>query len=344
VEAATRVSYEHVGGVCMNADDLRRRPLRVALTPLPSLHCALVDAVGTGAGGTPIAWRRAIREHLHDRDYEILAPLARSPGMQTPVALLGLPDPPGESFKSAIERVIATPEQDLVAAAFRARRGTSARIEVVKDPRRRLHAYAVALLHAWKGFRPVWHNAQSALDREMRRIGVAVASDAQLELLDGLFATAHLDGGCWKIGYDHSEGCMLAPETGLVLMPLVVGAGCSIIDVAGQTVRRIGYPVPSITDQLSDEAPAPPVEELLGTSRAQLLRGLECPTSMGRLAEALGAVPSAATHHVHALEKAGLVLRERHGRHVLVRLTDRGQSLLALYEDVPPTPAHLAAG
>jgi DNA-binding MarR family transcriptional regulator len=65
---------------------------------------------------------------------------------------------------------------------------------------------------------------------------------------------------------------------------------------------------------------------------------------MGRLAEALGSVPSAATHHVHALEKAGLVLRERHGRHVLVRLTDRGQSLLALYEDVPPTPAHLAAG
>jgi DNA-binding MarR family transcriptional regulator len=44
-------------------------------------------------------------------------------------------------------------------------------------------------------------------------------------------------------------------------------------------------------------------------------------------------VPSAATHHVTALEAAGLVTRERSGRHVLVRRTARGDALLELYRD-----------
>jgi DNA-binding MarR family transcriptional regulator len=44
-------------------------------------------------------------------------------------------------------------------------------------------------------------------------------------------------------------------------------------------------------------------------------------------------VPSAATHHVNALEAAGLVVRDRHGRNVLVRHSARGRALLDLYED-----------
>ena len=92
----------------------------------------------------------------------------------------------------------------------------------------------------------------------------------------------------------------------------------------------------SLSGLSSDEGPAPALEDLLGIPRAQILRALECPTSIGRLAEALRAVPSAATHHVSALEAAGLVQRNRCGRQVLVHLTPRGQSLLELYEEVSP--------
>jgi DNA-binding MarR family transcriptional regulator len=103
-------------------------------------------------------------------------------------------------------------------------------------------------------------------------------------------------------------------------------------------MRRIGYPVPVLTGLGVDEAPAPALEDLLGIPRAQILRALDCPTSIGRLAEALRAVPSAATHHVGALEAAGLVSRDRCGRQVLVHLTARGRSLLELYEEVGPGP------
>ena len=56
------------------------------------------------------------------------------------------------------------------------------------------------------------------------------------------------------------------------------------------------------------------------------------PRGIGTLAQLLLAVPSAATHHVGALEAAGLVVREREGRRVTVHRTARGSRLVALYE------------
>ena len=85
-----------------------------------------------------------------------------------------------------------------------------------------------------------------------------------------------------------------------------------------------------------------PLSALLGGPRATILRSLDRPTSIGRLADLLFAVPSAATHHAAALEAAGLVARERRGRHVLVRRTPRGSALLALYD--APASAALAVG
>jgi len=322
----------------VEADEVRRRPFRVAVTPVPSLNGALVDAVGAGRKGTPMVWRRAIRAHLRQRDYDTLAPFVTPGQTLVPDPLLGMADPPGESFKAAIERMIATPDDELLAEVEVCRNGTGNQAwnQVEHDPRRWLRGYVGTLLRAWKGFGPVWRRAQAALDREVERIGVATAIDAQLELLDGILTTGHVDNGRWTIRCSFGEGPKVLPETGLVLIPLLAGDGGSIIDVADSTMRRIGYPVPSLTEVGVDEASAPALEDLLGIPRAQILRALDCPTSIGRLAEALRAVPSAATHHVSALEAAGLVVRDRCGRQVLVHLTARGRSLLALYEEVAP--------
>jgi DNA-binding transcriptional ArsR family regulator len=43
-------------------------------------------------------------------------------------------------------------------------------------------------------------------------------------------------------------------------------------------------------------------------------------------------VPSGVTHHVRALESAGLITRERRGSNVLVHRSARGTALLGLYE------------
>ena len=327
---ATLAGVEYI-----EADEVRRRPFRVAVAPLPSLQSALVEAVGEPRKGTPAAWRRAIRVYLRERDYETLAPFVSREQTLIPDALLGLADPPGESLKDGIERMIATPYDELLGETevCRAATGRTVWRELERDPARWLRRYVGSLLRAWKGFGPIWRQARAALDREVERIGVASALDAQLELLGGLLAHGWVADERWCLECKFVDGRMQVPDTGLVLMPLVAGDGGSILDASGRTMRRVGYPVPGLRKLGAEEPPAPGLESLLGIPRAQILRGVECPTSIGRLAEALRAVPSAATHHVSALEAAGLVTRERAGRQVLVRRTARGDALLALYGD-----------
>jgi DNA-binding transcriptional ArsR family regulator len=319
----------------VEADEVRRRPFRAAVAPLPSLQGALVDAAGGGRKGTPVEWRRAIRAELRERDYDTLAPFAARGQTLVPDALLGLPDPPGESLKDGIERMIATPDDELLAEAELCRHttGNLAWLQLERDPARWIRRYVGSLLRAWNGFAPVWRRAREALNREVERIGAATARDAQLELLDGLLAQAAVEDGRWCLHCKFAEGRKRFPDTGLVLLPLVAGDGGSILDVGETTIRRVGYPVPGV-HRLAAGEPAPPsLEALLGIPRAQILRALKRPTSIGRLADALRAVPSAATHHVGALEAAGLVARERSGRRVLVRRTALGEALLELYRE-----------
>jgi DNA-binding transcriptional ArsR family regulator len=319
----------------VEADEVRRRPFRAAVAPLPSLQAALVDAAGAGRKGTPAAWRHAIRGELRQRDYDALAPLLARGQTLVPDALLGMPDPPGESLKDGIERMVATPADELLAEAELCRQttGNLAWLHLERDPARWLRRYVGSLLRAWSGFAPVWRQAREALDREVERIGTATALDAQLELLDGLIAQAAVEDGRWCLRCKFAEGRRRFPDTGLVLLPLVAGDGGSILDMGETTIRRVGYPVPGAHRLVASEPAAPSLEALLGIPRAQILRGLDRPTSIGRLADALRAVPSAATHHVGALEEAGLVARERSGRRVLVRRTALGEALLELYRD-----------
>jgi DNA-binding transcriptional ArsR family regulator len=317
----------------IEAEDVRRSPFRVALAPLPSLGAALRDAAGAGRNATPEAWCEAIRRHLRAQDYETLAPLVTPGPTLVPDPLVGLAEPPGESFKDAIERMMATPIDLLAAeiAACRAAAGNPGWAEAERDPPRWLRRYVASLLRAWKGFGPLWRNARPALDREMERIAMATALDAQLELLDGLLPESELDDGRWIVSCRFWEGRVRFPDCGVVLMPLVAGERSSIFVRTDDILGSISYPVRSVLGTEPAEPPQAPLESLLGIPRAQILRAVTRPTSIGRLAEALRAVPSAATHHVAALENAGLVARDRCGRNVLVRRTGRGEALLELY-------------
>lgn len=201
-----------------------------------------------------------------------------------------------------------------------------------RDPGLWLRRYVASLLRAWKGFGPIWRQARSALDREVERIGTATALDAQLELLDGLLPTGVVKDGRWCVTDNFYDGPMRFPDSGVVLLPLVAGKASKGLVWAGDILEYVSYPLRCVL-ALGPEPPAAALEGLLGLPRALILRALGCPTSIGTLAEALRAVPSAATHHVDALEAAGLVERYRRGRNVLVDRTARGAALLELYDE-----------
>ena len=263
----------------VGAEEARRAPFRVAIAPFLSVFSAARDAAGADRAGTPAAWCEAIRGHWRGRDYDVLAPLVTARVTPMPDSLVPLPLPPGERIEEAIERIASTPG-DVLLRELHDELGTPPPVwrPVERDPERWLRGYACAMMRAWKGFSPVWRIVNGSMDREVQRIALAAAFDAQLELLGTLHPSGRLCDGEW-----------LLPESA-------------------------------------------DLDALLGAQRAKILRRLDRPATAGELAQALLAVPSAATHHVTALEAAGLVRRERRGRHVVVRRTARGEALLALYE------------
>jgi DNA-binding transcriptional ArsR family regulator len=317
----------------IEAEDVRRHPFRVALTPLPSLNAALRDAAGAERSGTPRAWCAAIRAHLRSQDYDTLAPFITSAPLVVPDALLGLGDPPGESLKEGIERMMATPGDELAAELAISRELSAGDLwrDAERDPRRWLRRYVASLLRAWKGFGPIWRQARPAIQREVERVGVATALDAQLELLDGLLANGAVEDGRWCFRWGEGRYRVRFPPRGVVLIPMAAGDSGSVVGGDTTEMRHIAYPVRAALELEDGQPSSDALEALLGIPRAEILRALERPTSVGRLAEGLHAVPSAATHHVAALEAAGLVARDRRGRHVMVRRTGRGEALLELY-------------
>jgi DNA-binding transcriptional ArsR family regulator len=316
------------------AEDVRRTPFRIALSPLPSLNSALRDAVGSPRSGTPPAWRDAIRTHLRVEDRDTLAPFITPGKTLVPDLLLGLSDAPGESLKDGIERILATPI-DLLAEEIltcRAATGNDSWRQAERAPARWLRSYVMSLLRGWKGFAPVWQHARAGLDREAERVAMATALDAQLELVDGLLPEGAVVDGRWCLNCAFSEGRFRFPQAGLVLLPLVAGEFSSIRTRSDDVVGVVGYPVRSLLQLTPSIPPDAALEALLGARRAEVLRRTGTPTSVGRLAETLHSVPSVATHHVAALEAAGLVERHRSGRHVLVQRTARGEALRRLYD------------
>jgi DNA-binding transcriptional ArsR family regulator len=332
------------GGTYIKAEDVRRSPFRVSVTPLPSLYRVLRSAVGGGSDRAPRAWCDAIRPHLRAADYETLAPFMRPCPMPLPAPVLGLAEAPGESFQDGIERMIATPLELLAQEIARcgAVLDNGAWDVAARDPDRWLRRYATTLLRAWKGFGPIWEQARPALDREVERIGTATALDAQLELLDDLFPCAVVKCDRWYPRYPLYDGPMRFPDSGVVLTPLVASEVSKGLFRADDIVRYVSYPLRSGLPRVP-QPPAAALEGLLGIPRTQILRALRRPTSIGTLADILRAVPSAATHHVNALQAASLVERYRQGRNVLVERTARGEALLELYDAAATsstTPLH----
>jgi len=83
------------------------------------------------------------------------------------------------------------------------------------------------------------------------------------------------------------------------------------------------YRAPMITypSRASAAATAPPLNELIGSTRAQLLAQLAAPHTTEQLAQDLHLSPSTVSYHLQVLHRAGLVSRIRRSRHVYYHST-----------------------
>jgi DNA-binding transcriptional ArsR family regulator len=193
---------------------------------------------------------------------------------------------------------------------------------VLEAPERWLRAYDAAMERVWPEVEPRWRRASDLLAREAERIEAAVERGGALALTH---TAGSVRDGEWRL-FERAEPEGLRLRRGrLVLRPLL--APISLVE-ADDELRAVSYPL----TVRHDDSPPASLEGLLAPSRATILRALDRPVSAGRLAERHGFSPSGITHHLGALERAGLIVRERDGRTVVVHRTLRGTQLLALYE------------
>lgn len=196
---------------------------------------------------------------------------------------------------------------------------------MLREPAAWLDRYHRALVRIWSAVEPFWTQAGAGIERDIERAAVAVARGATRELLAFTALERPVLEPSRALQLDH-RGLVLIPQLSTTTVP-------DLRRREGDILTHVAYPLPG-TERLVADSPGPPssLMALLGTPRTLILRELDTPQTQGQLAERLLAVPSAATHHVAVLESAGLVLRRKEGRYVVVHRTARGTAMLALYE------------
>lgn len=319
---------------------LDARPLRVTHSPLPSVLSLVSEALGRRRNGAPEPWRRAVRSALTRRDILALLPVFGRDSILLPDCLLPLPGRGVVATTTEIVEQIAATDPGVLlnqAAAEYGAKPPPAWGRVEDRPERWLEEWAVTIGRVADAVDEIWRTAQSLIDRETERIGVAAAVGASREVLATLHAKGRVMGDELVLDREEVEGVRWKlADDGLVLVPMLGGTRALVSWHRDGAMTHLAYPLPG-QERLLDK-PAPDddrLANLLGAQRAGIMRLLDHPVTAGAIAEAIHGVRSAATHHVGALESAGLVERERRGQHVYVRRTARGTALLALYERAP---------
>ncbi len=318
----------------LDLGELETRPVRVEVSPAPSLFALAADAAGAHRGA-PHEWLARVRAQLDHSDLAALTPIAVRPGAFTPASVMPRRARGPAGLAEELDRIAELPVETLLDdIAFACGSSPQGHWGVVaRRPRTWLRRYAGALRKAWQGVREPWAAAAELFDREVCRVGVAASTGATAELLTAIHPRARVRDGHWQLP-DPELRRLRLPDSGLTLIPILGGsdsAGAGLRDDG--TLDWIVHPLADAWRRPAAASPPARLEALLGAQRARLLRALARPQPIGALAQTLIAVPSAATHHVDALELAGLVRREPEGRRVIVHRTARGTRLIGLYDE-----------
>ncbi len=320
-------------------NELDAATVRVNISPLPTVFMFALAAVAgreEAAGAGPSGWKSAVRARMRERDYATLAPLA-DPGTTTwPNRLSGSCTPGLSTLEDELEAV-AYAEVDAFVADVEegwGDRPLESWLPVLRHPGRWLRDYAEAMRRAWSAIEPIWQRSQDLLEREVERVGVAVALGAVAQCVDALHPRSSIVGDEWRPRMRVSRLERLHVATEFLVTPLVVEDVCTVSDDNSNTLTQLAYPLPGAWRAFDEERLAPgSLEALLGVQRARILMRLDRSATAGDIAEAIFATPGAASYQLGALESAGLILRVRRGRNVVVERTARGSALLELYVD-----------
>ncbi len=284
-----------------------------------------------------LPWIDRAREAVRDLDLEPLRALLSYPHGYRVDFVTPPPEGPYPDFEEELGRILAT-RRDIVrreiGLTYPDGDVPDAVREFVDDPERGLERLTATLRAYWVAtLAEHWPRLRALLEGDL----LYRAKRLALEGAEGLFGDLH-PSVSWKDGVlsiDKRWDVDVEPGgRGLLLIPVAFACPkCSVISDPPYQPTLTYTPRGIATLWDADRTPADGVlDELVGETRAAILRTLEIPMTTTEMASRLGVTPGAVSQQLAVLRRAGVVDAHRSGRGVYSELTPLGASLVALLD------------
>jgi DNA-binding transcriptional ArsR family regulator len=317
---------------------------RFAFSPIWELGMSLYKPMRDPAKhALHLPWVQQTREAIEGHDLSLLFAMVPPEGLNgmvhpyIPDFLTPPPETPFPEFEDELEQVGRTaPEQirkDLehMISSLEGTPASQLTMRILEDPAAFLPPLVEQMRDYWKvGIEPHWPRIRQLHEADVTyRARQLALGGAEL-----LFADLHpmLEWHDGTLILNKNFDDKVDPGgRGLILIPAVFDwPGVAVLIEGEQPV--LSYSPRGIATLWDDSPPqrTGAMDELIGGTRADLLRVLEVPMTTGELARRLHLTPAAVSQQLGLLRRAGVVDARRQGREVYTELTPDGRKLLDL--------------
>lgn len=280
--------------------------------------------------GAPSA---AARRSLGHPDVALVASLLPATGAGYVPDLL-TPQPPGSHPSQAL-----ADQLDLVGASDATQ--VSRQVGYCVDFGQRLPAGTVDAVssgtfarRAANGMRTFWREAvgdgwgslREVLDGDIASRSDVLARQGVGDVLGSLHRELRWDGQRISVRKPYDERREIVGSD-LVLSPTALGWPGLTVQVCTPADAVFTYPAEAIGQRRGQRATA--LDDLIGPSRAAILRDLDVPRSTAELSNRHSLTRPTVSHHLGVLLRAGMLVRHRRGKLVFYRRSVRGDDLLS---------------
>lgn len=292
--------------------------------PLVELKVALMMSQRSDSAVLFGRWRRDIGHRLPPTTrplWELLQPLRGGPAFLDPVT----PD-----LEEALELVRATPGAVVTREMARLRSAPTPWIRALID--REASAWAMldrGLRDAYRSvLDPAWPGVCERHTAEFTRFALLAAEHGTQAALSALHPTSTWHGTTWNVPATRTRDLHLAGR-GLTLLPTFHWTAEPLTGTWPDRPALLVYPAGPGAPLPHARPDGDPLADILGPSRARILRLLTDPHTTTELATTTGLSLGTASTHSTALRRAGLITTHRTGRSVHHTQTDLGRILTA---------------
>ena len=321
--------------VHLNPDDLAE--IRFAFSPMWELGMSLMRAMRDPAKhALHMPWVQESRRAIEGHELGLLFALTSGDGY-IPDFLTPPPTTPFPEFDEELERVIGTSTETVRSELRRLSDCIvgplpKPAVRLAEDPPAWLPRLGEQIQEYWKlTIESHWPRIRALLEGDvMYRARQLALGGAQL-----LFADLH-PAVSWRDGVLEIEKRWDAELTpageGVLLIPAVFDwPGVSVL-YGERYQTTVSYAPRGIASLWASDQPnrSGALDELIGGTRADILRALEVPMTTSEIAHRLHLSPAAVSQQLGVLRRAGVVDAHRQGRGVYSRTTAHGRRLLEL--------------